>query len=177
MGSLPLLLPGGAPLPTGHPRHNTHTLGRRLHSPPPPRNRPSQATSRSSASRKAPRTPHRLPPTATPATTPSLPEARGAATHRPGKCGAGTSHSLHSAASHSRLLPRHRRREHSQQTSPMGLLRPSRSRPRTTCRHGDPPQALSFLKKVNIIPWILKSSSGLCGSWWRGSPYSLEIFF
>jgi hypothetical protein len=59
----------------------------------------------------------------------------------------------------------------------VGLLRPSRSRPRTTSRHSNPPQTLSILKKVNIIPWMLKSSSGLCGSWWRGSPHSLETFF
>ncbi len=36
---------------------------------------------------------------------------------------------------------------------------------------------LSFLKRVNIIPWTLKFLSGLCGSWWRGSPHSLEISF
>jgi len=155
MGSLPLLLPGGAPLPTRHPSHNTHTPGRRLHSPPPPRHIPRQTTSRSSASRKAARTPHRLPPAAAPATTSGAAEARGAAHHSPGEGGAGASHSLHCVAGHSRLLPRHRRREYSQQTGPAGLLRPGRSRPHTTRRHGNPPQTLSFLKRIEIIPWML----------------------
>jgi len=88
---------GVPPLPTRHPRHNTHTPGRRLHSPPLPRDRPSQATSRSSANRKAARGSHRLPPThAAPATTPGAAEARGAAPHSSGEGGARASHSLHS---------------------------------------------------------------------------------
>ena len=57
--------------------------------------------------------------------------------------------------SHSRLLPRRRRRKYSQQTGPVGLLRPGRSRPHTTRRHGNPPQTLSFLKRIEIIPWML----------------------
>ena len=94
-------------------------------------------------------------------TAPGAAEARGAAPHSSGEGGAGSSHSLHCVAGHSRLLPRRRRRKYSQQTGPVGLLRPGRSRPHTTRQHGNPPQTLSFLKRIEIIPWMLKSLSGL----------------
>jgi hypothetical protein len=102
-----------AALPTGHPRH-TYCWDE---SPPP--HVTSLIKLQAAVARAARR--HEPPTDCPPCRYLQPPEAGEAPS--PGESGPRPRHSLHGAVSHSRLLPRRRRREYSQQAGSVGLLR------------------------------------------------------